>query len=594
MGVLDTFRRSAKETKGPPPKTVTAAAMPMSGPGVRRIDQGRNRTTQEQWQREGWYYFDVIGELRAPLVWIANAISQADLHATELDPATGKPTGPSEDPIAMAAAAQAFGGASQLAQNMRLVSLCWQVAGEAWIIVRPQGAGLPDKWLVLSGEQVAAKGTTWTYTDPMTQRPVTLGPNDLLIRVLQPHPNNQAKADSAVRTALPICREVEKASQNIAARLDSRIATNGLMAIANEVDFPGGPSAFMEQLLGTAEHGLQNPGHASSQVPMGFNAPGELIANDGVLKHYDISTQFDASVVELRRDGLVRLAATLDMPNDVAEGSQGESNHWSSWKVEEDTYKIFIEPTLKAIGDAVTEYWYRPAMVAMGKTPEQAARFELGWDTVSIVARPDDRETLDSAYDKILVSDEYYLTENGLPLDALPDDEERRRRLLEKLVISSPAILSEAGVAAMLGLPEIEAAQDDAAEQAREVEERAPEESPRALPATRDAEPEPEAVPEGLVAAAEVLVKQALHRAGGRLLTNQNRGQFKDVPRHELYQHIRPTSLEGLIEIQFASGVAESFGVSRSRLAGGLGLYVEHLLKTGGVHSRDEMIWYLR
>ncbi|HJW58223.1 MAG TPA: hypothetical protein VJ931_01200, partial [Actinomycetota bacterium] len=190
MGVLDRLRGG----KQPAAKTIVAAAMPMNGPGVARVNRGRQRDTTDQWQQDGWYYFDAIGELRGPLVWIANAVSQADVHATELDPDTGKPTGPSEDAMAQAVAAQTLGGVSQRPGLLRLIALCWQVAGEAWIIIRPTRRGEPDQWLVLSGNKVHAKGTSWTYTDPFTGVDVTLTEQDRLLRVWSPHPNDQAKA----------------------------------------------------------------------------------------------------------------------------------------------------------------------------------------------------------------------------------------------------------------------------------------------------------------------------------------------------------------------------------------------------------------
>ena len=338
----------------PKARAMTAAGMPMSGPGVTALNRSRNQSTTEQWQDQAWYYFDAIGELRGPLVWIANAVSQAELHATELDPATGAPTGPSEDPVAVAAANQVLGGPSGRATLLRLIALCWQVPGETWIIVRPRGRNQPDQWLALAGNKVHAKGGKWAYTDPYTGMPVTLGPNDRLIRCWQPHPADQSKADSAVRPALPICMEIEKSSQNIGARLDSRIASNGVMAIADELGLPA--DEFMAFFMNAAETSLKNPGTAASQVPLAFNAPMEAIASGGAFAHYDLGTQFDASVVDLRTSALERLASTLDMPKDVAEGTQGESNHWSAWQVEESTYKIFIEPLLKAVGDVITEY----------------------------------------------------------------------------------------------------------------------------------------------------------------------------------------------------------------------------------------------
>jgi len=602
MGIRDAFRIGTGGAE-PAPKAVVAAAMPMSGPGVTMVNRGRMQQTQEQWQREAWYYFDAIGELRGPLVWIANAVSQAELHATALDPDTGLPTGPSEDPRASAVAAQAFGGPAQRAGLLRLVALCWQVCGEAWIIIQPRpnvrGKPQPDKWLVLSGNKVQAKGTEWQYTDPFTGALVTLTTSDRLIRVWCPHPDDQAKADSAVRPALPICREIEKASQNIAARLDSRIATNGIAVLADELSASG--EDFMAQLMNTAELGLQNPGQASSQVPLAFNAPGELIANGGAFAHFDLNTQFDASVVELRTAGLDRLASTLDMPKDVAAGTQGESNHWSAWLVSEDTYKIFIKPLLQAVGDAVTEYWFRPALVVMGETEEQAAQVEIGWDTTAIVARPDDRETLESLYDKILISDEYMLTENGVSLDAMPSDEERTRRVLEKIVIGAPTLLADPSVAEALGLDievsPVAAGVDAEVNAAGELKAPEPEPvDPRALPGTQGEEPEPEAVPEGLVAAAELIVYDALRRAGGRLLTNQNRGQFKSTPREELHTVIPAPEPRALLEgsFQFTDRVAEAFGKNAEDLTSALTGYVMGLLYVSKPHDRDALVRTLR
>lgn len=602
MGLLNKLR-GTEEVKAPP-KAIVAAAMPMSGPGVARVNRGRQQQTQEQWQREGWYYFDVIGELRGPLMWIANAISQADIHATELDPDTGKSTGPTDDPRASAAALKVLGGPSQRPGLLRLIALCWQVPGEAWVIIRPQGAGKPDKWLVLSGNKVTAKGTSWQYIDPFTGMDVTLGAQDLMIRTWNPHPDDQAKADSAVRPALPICRECEKATQNIAARLDSRIATNGVLLMANELDYPRGDfdsssGAFMDFFMSTAEAGLQNPGQASSQVPIVINANSEDIASGGAMAHIDLSTEFEGQVVELRQDALRRLAATLDMPKDVAEGTQGEANHWSAWQVEESTYKIFIEPLLKAVGDVLTEHWFRPALIAMGMPPDQAARFELGWDTTSIVARPDDRETLESLYEKVLISDAYMLAENGVSEDAMPDEEERTRRVLEKIVIGAPTLLADPNVAKALGLAievsPVAAGVDAEVTSGGELE--APEPEPaRALPGTQNEEP----VPEGLVAAAELIVYDALSRAGGRLLTNQNRGMFKSTPRHELYREIpyerTAESAHALMEgsFQFADRAAEALGVNADRFQATVSSYVYGVLRARAVYDRRDLAWALR
>lgn len=604
MGLLDKLRGTEGKV---PAKSIVAAAMPMEGPGVTRINRGRHHQTQEQWQKEAWRYFDVVGELRAPLVWIANAVSQADLHATTIDPDTGKPTGPSDDPRSQSVASQAFGGPQKRAGLLRTIALCWQVAGEAWVVIRPRpnlrGRPQPDEWLVLSGQKVTAKGESWQYTDPFTQEEITLSGarGDRLIRIWCPHPNDQGKADSSVRPALVILREIEKASQNIASRLDSRLAMNGVWLVPEEIDYPRGDFdtsglALMDMMLTAAETSLQNPGQAAAAVPIVLTVPGEQIQNS---IHLDFATEFDAGVVELRDNGRERLASTLDMPKQVAAGDQGEGNHWSDWKVEEDTYKIFIEPLLKAIADPVSTEWMTPALIAMGMSPEEAAREELAWDTTAIVARPDATETLRDLHDRNLISDEYMLAESGIPEDAKPGEEERQRRFLERVVIGAPTLLSDPSVAEALGLDievqPLAAGVDATVTPGGELEAPEPPPTPlRGLPSQSSSADGPEALPAGLTAAAQVLVMQALDRAGGRLLTNQNRGQYKDTPRHELYRHIRPTEVDSLVEVKFADDLARSFAVRPGALRASLEMYVTKLLLTGDAVDLEELRWYLR
>jgi hypothetical protein len=158
---------------------------------------------------------------------------------------------------------------------------------------------------------------------------------------------------------------------------------------------------------------------------------------------------------------------------------------------------------------------------------------------------------------------------------------------LEKWVTSSPAILSEAGVAETLGMPELAAAQASAAE---EEAERGPEE-PRALPATQNEEPEPEGVPNGLTAAAELLVFDALSRAGGRLLTRENRGQFVSTPKHELHTVVAAAGRDDLLDgsFQFVEPVADAFGISPGLLRMLLTEYTRALLNEGAPHDRARL-----
>lgn len=581
------------------PKAVLAASLPLSGPDAVTVARSVKLGT-EDWQREAWYHYDACGEFRSAVTWVANAVSKADLFAAEIDEETGTVGGPTEDARAQQAAQQVMGGMEHRAQMLKTLAIHWQVPGESFIIVRPRGAvrgaAQPDEWLAVSGTKVESKGGGWQYQDPMTLRNITLGNNDRLIRVWSPHPNDGAKADSAARPALPILREIEKSSQAIAARLDSRLAGNGILWIPAEMEFPreDGQSlgeAFADYMLAAAEASLSNPGTAASRVPLTAVVPGEAIAN---ARHDDLATDFDAAVSGLRRDALSRLAATLDMPNETAEGSTGGMNHWGSWQVEEATYKIYIQPLLDALGDAITLRWYRDVLRAMGESDPE--RFVLAWETSSIVSRPDRTGELKDLWDDLLISDDYRRSELGIPDDAVPSEDEHRRRFLEGAVEVAPTLLANPVVAQeILGI-EIAPATVGVDPAAAEVP--AGEEGPTPeLPAAPGTRPDDE-VPDGLVAAAELIVFDALSRAGGRLLTREYRGQFGSTPKHELHTVIPSVSLDvdRLLGDSFlwADKVADAFGIESGPFGHRLREHVRHCLWSRQPHDREALRRALR
>lgn len=583
------------------PRAVLAASLPLTGPNARAVGKALS-PGGEDWQKQAWYHYDACGEFRAAITWVANAVSKADLFAAETDPETGTVTGPTEDARAIAAAATVLGGLTRRAQLLQTLAVHWQVPGESYIIVRPRspvrGVEQPDEWLAVSGTRVTFKGTTWQYQDPATMLQVTLTAQDRLIRVWSPHPNDGSKADSAARPALPILREIEKSSQNIASKLDSRLAGNGILPVPQEMEFPreDGVSlgqAFSDYLLEAMEASLRDPGSAAGQVPIVAVMPAELIQawKDS---HLDLATEFDTAVPDLRKDALARLAGTLDMPNETAEGSTGGMNHWGAWQVEETTYKIFIEPLLDRLGDAITHEWYWDALRAMGE--QNPERFVLAWETSGIVSRPDRTGELKDLWDDVLISDDYRRTEMGIPDDAVPDEEEKRRRELLSLVAVAPTLLADPRIGNELfgfAIAPAAVAVDPAAAEV-EAGDAAPEPE-RALPAV--AEPAQEDVPEGLVAAAEFAVFDALSRAGKRLLTREHRGQFGHVKAEELYLSIPHTrTADDLLEGSFAwiDGVADAFGVEPVRLREELDNYCACLIQAKRTHRRADLNMWLR
>lgn len=579
-------------------RTLVASSMPISGPEGKQAWQARSG--DDAWQRQAWYFYDACGEMRFAFNLLANAVSRAVLFAAETDPETGQIGEATDDPRVQAAAAAILGGHEERPQLQSTIALQWQVSGETFILIRPEPGDAPDRWITLSSRGVRQKGGTWSFKDPLTGVWTNLVPSDKLIRVWSPHPDEQTHADAATRPALPILTEIEKTSQAIIALLDSRIGSNGILLVPQEIDFPVAEGEqmnaanFMAFLMDAMEASLREPGTAASRVPLTAMMPGELISQ---IAHIDLATALDAALTELRNSGIERLGMTLDMPREVALGQTAESNHWSGWLVDESTYKLHVEPFLLKLGAALTKDWLRPALRVMGV--ENPERYVLDWDISELVARPDDNEKLKGLHDDGLISDSWYLGQLGIPDDAVPDDEEVYLKRLERVVMGAPTLAADGQVAQRLFGFEIAPAAAGVSDPAAVTEpalEATEGTNLRALPSASTEPAEPD---EGLVAAAELVVFDALSRAGGRLLTARYRGQFKNTPRHELHTVIPilndTASLTRLTEgsFQFTANIAHAFGMEDERLDTALREYVDSRLRLSTVHDRQQLREYL-
>lgn len=579
------FRKTPLPVEVVKPNSIVAAAVNLSENPV----AWRARVGEDSWQKDAWYFYDAVGELRFVMNWIANAVSLARMYVAETDPDTGQPTGPTENAVAQKVLDGIFGGAAKRSQAQMTMALNYSVAGEFFILVRPgQGPKNADEWYVLSSTEVEERGGAFKYCDPMTGRMIEMNPSrDLFIRQWSPHPRKQSHSDSPVRAALPILREIERTSMNIMSRLDSRLAGAGLLVIPKELDFPGGPGipegpqGVMQAFRMAAEASLRNPGEASAQVPIIMDAPGEQVAN---FNHIDFTTELTNEVLELRTAAIKRLASALDVPAEILEGMSG-ANHWSAWQIEEAGYKIHIAPLLDRIADALTTRYLQPTLENM-RVPD-FDQYVIKFDVSEMVSRPNRQAEMIELYDRILISDEALRTESGVPDSDIPSDDEHNRRFVESLVEKDTSLLSDPGVRQILGLEEITVAQPQETVSQPEVEQ--DDRNTREIP-ERATEPDSD-TDNGITAAAELMVFDALSRAGGRLLTREHRGQYGSTPKHELHTVLSHKPARVILEgsFQFADMVAETFNVDAPTLRRRLNAYCTHLISEQIVHNREEM-----
>ncbi len=181
------FRKAPAEARRP---NLTASAAQYTFGGAQTwqtMPEGDRR-----WQAEAWYQYDINGELRYATGWKGNACSQALLYAADVDPFTGKPTGPTDNKIVQTVTDSILGGPVRRPQHIRTIAVNLDVVGEVYIVVAAGTGGDADEWLVVSSTEFSKQGKTVQYSDPKTGTERTLSGNDMLIRTTCPPTSNPA------------------------------------------------------------------------------------------------------------------------------------------------------------------------------------------------------------------------------------------------------------------------------------------------------------------------------------------------------------------------------------------------------------------
>lgn len=498
--------------------------------GGKQAWQGVLPAGDRRWQVEAWRHYDQCGELRYATGWKGNACAQAVLFAADIDPDTGKPIGPTDNQTVRDIAGGILGGPTKRPQMIRTIVINLEMTGEVYVVVIPQpskrGKAQPDRWIVVSGTEMSQQGSVMKYTDPDTGKPVEVGEKDTLIRIWNPHPRLQLAADSAVRALLPVLREIEKSSQNIAARLDSRLASAGVMTVPSEADLAGNGDADSEDTYSLAEQiqrhmqaSLAEPGSAAAQVPIIFEVPAEFADAFNILQ---LESPLSKEIITLRDSALGRLAVGMDLPREVVEG-MGDSTHWNAALVADSTYRTHLVPVLDTISDAFTTAYLHPIAVAAGIPEDQVDRYALQFDATALVGEPDPIPQALELYDRGLITAEAVLKIAGIPEDYAPSGEEKMRSLAERLVTGAPTLFQQPALQRILGFTvEAPPAADTPALTASSVQSGV------------------------VVSAASLAVVYALERAGNRLLPTQRlKDEYADVPRHEVHVKLRPDDRHG-------------------------------------------------
>ncbi|MEU0181429.1 hypothetical protein ABZ312_09590 [Streptomyces sp. NPDC006207] len=417
--------------------SLTAAAARYTARKIR----GKNFTPDQSWQVRAWQMYHAVPEVRFAANWIGSAMSGALLYAARrADDGTIEraPDGHAATDIVTQIAGGPDGQAKMLGQFGRHLT----VAGEGWIVVRPNGDVLsPDSpedghdWRVLSVREVRQQSGKLIADIDGEEVAIPEGDPEsldsdapLAIRVWESDPERAIEADSPVRSSLDLLEELQLLNAAVKAIARSRLTGRGLLLVPKGTRFPTAPTQgdaeddLIEILMTVAETAIKEPESAAATVPIVLEVPAESISD---FKLLTFESDFDDLALKLREEAVRRFAIGLEIPAEILLGL-GDVNHWSAWSLTEEAIRLGIEPKLATMSYALTQQWLRPLLEAEGV--DDWHRWLVWYDSSPLRVRANRSETALQVYDRGVISDEALRRETGFDDSDAPSDEEKAER----------------------------------------------------------------------------------------------------------------------------------------------------------------------
>lgn len=416
-------------------RTPTRRALTASAVRLNRGDNDTLRRLQQGWQSRAFTYYDLIGEVWYAAQFYARALQALELYVGKVNADTGeieKVEDANLQDYVTRIQDPGGGRANLLGSYGRLMFL----AGECFLVVT-LGADGEEVWEMLSTDELrpTGEGTFTRYKAPslnaeeLTEVPEGVWePVDgdcVAYRVWKRHPRYSALADSPMKGILDLCEELLLLTKAVRARALSRAAGAGILLIPEEISLPAADDVGEEDpdedpfLVDLEEH-LQAPlndaGSASAVVPLIVRAAAEYLDK---VRHLSLSdpTKFYPET-GLRAECIHRMALGLDMPPEVLLGT-ADANHWTSWQIDEQTWKANLQPVAQNLVGDLTSAYLRPAMAADGV--EGWRDYVIAYDASAIINHPDRTKDAKDLHDRGAISNAALREANGFDETDAPD-----------------------------------------------------------------------------------------------------------------------------------------------------------------------------
>lgn len=428
---------------------------------VNDVDEGANKAA--------FGFYRSIPELHYLVSLVGAAMSQVQLKVVSKsgDSVDGNPAEVGPRHPARGLLKDFAGGSQGQAELLQRLGIHLTVTGDS-ILVGPGPSG-PLLWpydvfRVYSPSEVSSRSGK-IYVRGPNYREEPTPPGAYAVRIWRQNPEDFWRADSPVKAAFTVLREISLLDSHIHATAVSRLKSAGILLVPEELTLPGDEmeiegeemDPFVRVLTEVMKIAIKDPDSAAALVPIILRGPAEYLQ---AMRLIEFNNEFDQQVSSLRNDALRRLALGLDAPPEILLGS-GSSAGWSMWQVSESQLRLHIKPLAHLIASSLTIGWLQPALqeLPLADATREGIEDVMIWpDFTQLTIRPDPGKDVQSLYDSFEVAGDTFRHALGLGEADKPTNAELEYQVYLHLLKTNPNMAAWAvqGLAEHFDIPFID------------------------------------------------------------------------------------------------------------------------------------------
>lgn len=383
-------------------------------------------TRLEGWQEKVLKFAGIVPEVMTGYLFVHNVMDQVVLELQRFDRAE-QDWLPVETPD-LQGVARRVNHAFTLGRTAALMHL----VEEAYILVR-RAADLSFEFEVLAPNEIKRTSKTKAEKRVIEEGEkldwVPIEGNTTIIRVYTPDPTNRELAGGPHKPLLGLLETMAVELVRDTADAISVLAGNGILLIPTEilpdigdgvddVDTPGTRAHFENRLEDAMLSTVGDRTKGEAIVPVVVYGPADALKE---VRHVLPQRSEKPAEAQQRMDGYIqRYANDIDLPAEVITGIGG-ANHWTGWKVDENTWAYHLEPRAKRVADAVYAGLVREIVENLGYDPTE---YRLAPNAQKAIAKSDLSGVAGEAYRVGAIKPEAYVEAIGLDPADLRDDAE--------------------------------------------------------------------------------------------------------------------------------------------------------------------------